>query len=157
MEVQNIHIRFLADKVSVFAAEVIKSQSANTNSYLKADSNRLLSYLDALDKLHAWIKSTPELDLPKSTPRAITVADFPASVNATNESVNMIQDILRGLYIELTEGQSARMGAGILDADSQRLTDTVEHCRNLVTTYIQPIQPIDQPESASVEPLTKGS
>ena len=154
MDVSNMHIRFVCDKLARFAYEGTKAQSSAANFFSEADSARLASYLDSIDSAHAWIKGTPMLDLPKSTPSILTLEEFPAAVDADNEAVNMIQDILRGCWTELASGQSSRLGSSFIEHDSKRLSDGVEHCRNFLTAYIATVQPLDQPESTPMEPST---
>jgi len=154
MEVNNMHVRLLADKLARFTFEIIKSQSSASSTFIEADAKRLTSYLDAIDTAHAWIISLPQLDLPKSTPISITVEDFPESVDTNSEIVNMIQDILDRSWTELVKGQSSLMGSGLIKQDSTRLTDIIEHCRKFLNDYVVPIQPIDQPESTPMEPST---
>lgn len=152
--INNMHIRFLCDKLARFAFEVIKSQSSNLNIYREADAARLASYLDAIDTAHGWVISLPEMDLPETTPHEYEVEPFPEKVDADNEAVNMIQDLLEACYIELNKSQSSRMGAGMNTHDSSRLKSTVDHCRKFLNDYILQVQPLDQPESTPMEPHT---
>lgn len=152
--VNNMHVRFLCDKISRFTFEVIKSQSSNLNAYRAADATRLSSYLEAIDVAHAWVISLPEMDLPETAPNDYQVEDFPTKVDAENESVNMIQDLLEACYVEMSKGQSAMMPAGLTSHDSKRLTDAVEHCRKFLNEYILVVQPLDQPESTPMEEST---
>lgn len=154
VNVNNLHVRFVADKVHRFGTELIKSQSSNDSSFKAADRKRLESYLNAVDFAINWIESLPELDLPETDPRTYACEDFPAEVDAENEAINVAVDILRACWLETVNGQSARRAAGMSPHDIKRVRDVVSHCRNFLTEYVTNALPLDLPESSPVEANT---
>ena len=49
VNVNNLHVRFVAEKVHRFRTELIKSQPSNDSSFKAAGRTRLESYLNAVD------------------------------------------------------------------------------------------------------------
>ena len=154
VNVNNLHVRFVADKVHRFGYELIKSNSANGSYMGNADRVRLESYLNAVDFAINWIESLPELDLPETDPRTYECEDFPTEVDAENEAVNVAVDILRAGWLETVNGQSARRASGMSPHDIKRVRDIVEHCRNFLTEYVANALPLDLPESSPMEAPT---
>lgn len=154
LNVNNFHVRFLADKIHRFGHELIKSQSANDSQMKAADRTRLSSYLDSVDYAVNWIGSLPELDLPETSPREYACEDFPPEVDAENEAINVACDILRACYLETVNGQSARRSAGMSPHDILRVRNVVAHCRNFLTEYVENALPLDLPESSPMEANT---
>ena len=154
VNVNNLHVRFVADKVHRFGYELIKSQSANDSQFKAADRTRLEAYLNSVDFAVNWVESLPELDLPETNPRTYACEDFPAEVDAENEAINVACDILRACWMEIVNGQSARRASGMSVHDIKRVRDVVAHCRNFLTEYVENALPLDLPESSPMEANT---
>lgn len=154
VNVNNLHVRFVADKVHRFGYELIKSQSANDSQFKSADRIRLTEYLESIDFAVNWVESLPELDLPETNPRIYECEDFPAEVDAENEAINVAVDILRACWMEIVNGQSARRASGMSIHDIRRVRDVVSHCRNFLTEYVENALPLDLPESSPMESST---
>jgi hypothetical protein len=127
--------------------ETYKSASSGVVEYREADVDRILSYLRGIDEFHAWVEDQPELDLPESHPKEYALDANPVTTLVENDAANDIIRLLEVTREELVNSQSARLPAGLISFDSERLTATVEKTRKLVTDFIQNVQPLDLPES----------
>jgi hypothetical protein len=137
-----------------FIEEVQKSVSSGVSFSNEFDISRLKSYLDSVDRYHAWIKAQPQLDLPETSPRAYTLPAPPPDQDVENEDLG---DVLRMFSLardEVINSQTSRLGSGILAPDSARLTAVVQKVRAFLLDYIVPTQPLDLPESSPQDPMT---
>jgi hypothetical protein len=136
-----------------FLSEVALAVSANVSLTNSFDIARLKSYLDSIDRFHAWVLGQPQLDLPETSPRAYTLTDPQINIVVENEDM---ADMLRMLQLardELVNSQSARLGSGFIMPDSVRLTSAVSKARAFLVDYIIPTQPLDLPESSPTDPM----
>ena len=136
-------------RMNRFIEEAQKSVSSSVSLTNDFDITRLRSYLDSIDRFHAWVLSVPQLDLPETTPRVITLDPGP-DTSVVLESDDL-DDVVRMLVLardELVHCQSSRVGSGFLTPDSQRLTAIVAKIRAFVDNYISPTTPLDLPESS---------
>lgn len=154
MEVLNHDVAGFHTRINRFIGEMIHSVSGSGSEVNKFDSDRLTRYLGAVRAYHTWVVSQPQLDLPETYPRAITLRADPTIPDLENESVN---DILRMLAItrdELVNSQSARDSAGIKTFDSSRLLAMVTKVEKFLTEYVDTQTPLDLPESSPRAPGT---
>ena len=148
MDVNNHDVAGLSARINRFIVEFHKSVSSGTSQVNPFDQERLSSYLDAIDTYHGWVIDQPQLDLPETHPRPISLEDNPVVSDVENENVN---DVIRLLGIsrdELVNSQSARDAAGLNKYDSARLTALIAKLRAFLSAYISTTTPLDLPESS---------
>ena len=148
MKVFNHDIAGLYNRMNRFMEEIYKSVSSSGSQMNSFDQLRLEKYLAAITSYMAWITSQPQLDLPETHPREIVLKAGPVINDVENESVN---DVLRMICIardELVNSQSARVPAGLIKFDAERLTAVITKCEAFLTNYIKLVDPLDLPESS---------
>lgn len=146
--VNNHDIAGINSRINRFIEELVKSVSSGTSQLNQFDQARLVTYLDAIDTYHDWVISQPNLDLPETHPRAITLNQSVPSMTVENDSINDLVRILTIARDEIVNSQSARDAAGLNKFDSNRLRSIVSKCRKFLSDYIVPTNPLDLPESS---------
>ena len=135
-QVSNMDIAGLCDRTTVYARELIASQSAfNGGFFLESDRARLATYLDRLEAFAVAANSQP-LDLPKIHNVGFSLLkQFPTDVEIENVENQDVKDILRrlkALWIDMSESQSADLASGVNRFDLGRFRAIVESCRALL-------------------------
>ena len=153
-EVKNSDIVGIYDRMNRFIIEVEKAASADVSDMVLFDQERLASYLDAVDRLHAWVIAEPQLDTTESTSLTYTLEPPPEVVNVENESINDVIRMLVRARTDLINSQSARKPSGLDPADSKRLTAFIEKVRSFLQDYIAETVPLDLPQSSPMESRT---
>ena len=115
-QVSNMDIAGLCDRTTLFARELIASQSAfNGGFFLEQDRARLTSYLDRLESFAAAANSQP-LDLPRiHNVGYALLKQFPTDDQIEAVENQDVKDILRrfkALWIDMSESQSADLASG---------------------------------------------
>ncbi len=149
----NHDVAGLVQRWNQFIEEVWKAASNGVSQMSQFDQDRLGSMLDAIDAYQVWVVSQPQLDLPETTPRPITLDDFPDVTSVENEEIN---DITRMMILgrdELINSQSSRMPSGLIKYDAARSTSYVAKIRNFLATYVAKTTPLDLPASSPDEAL----
>lgn len=152
--VYNHDVVGIYERMNRFIEEISKAVSSNVSLTNEFDVARLRTYLDAIDRYHAWVTAQPQLDLPETSPRVYTLKDAPAEFEIENEDMDDMLRMLRVARDEITNSQSSRLGSGILSPDSRRLTASVAKARAFLDDYIVPTQPLDLPESSPAQILS---
>lgn len=152
--VLNHDIVGLYDRINRFIEEAQKAASSSVSLTNQFDVDRLKTYLDAIDRYHNWVRSMPQLDLPETTPREYKLLEAPDIVDIENDDMDAVVRMLVLARDEVTNSQSARLGAGMLTPDSNRLIAIVGKARAFVNDYILPTQPLDLPESSPNAPMS---
>lgn len=152
--VYNFDICYVADKIARFTEEVMLCVSSNSAQVGKYDMARLKAYLASVDKWVGFVTGQPELDLPKSHPMGHAIKPFPASRDLENDELDHMVRLLRSAYIETVNSASARDGAGLKPADSERITAIVSKARQWLDDYVSTQTPMDLPESSPQEPMS---
>lgn len=135
-QVSNMDIAGLCDRATIYARELVASQSAfNGGLFLENDRIRLAAYLDRLENFAIAANAAP-LDLPKihNVGFALLKA-FPTDdqiEGVENQDVNDIVRRLKALWIDMSESQSADLASGINRFDLARFKAIVESCRALL-------------------------
>jgi hypothetical protein len=147
-QVSNMDIAGLCDRVTVYAKELIASQSAyNGGLFLEQDRMRLATYLDRLETFALAANSAP-LDLPKIHNVGFSLLKtFPTDVEIEAVENQDCKDIVRrfkALWVDLSESQSADLASGINRFDLARFRAIVESCRALLAVATESI---DLPEN----------
>ena len=153
-QVSNMDIAGLCDRATVYARELIKSQSAfNGGFFLETDRVRLASYLDRLESFATAANSQP-LDLPKIHNVGFSLLKaFPndGEIEAVeNQDCKDIIRRLKALWIDMSESQSADLASGINRFDLGRFKALVESCRALLAMSGDSI---DLPENSGNMPV----
>ena len=149
--VYNMDVVGLYERINRFIEEVGKAVSSGVSLTNEFDIARLKTYLDAIDRYHAWVLAQPHLDLPETSPRVYTLKDPPAEVEIENEDMDDILRTFRLARDELINSQSSRLGAGLMKPDSVRLTAITAKARSFLLDYVEPTQPLDLPESSPAQ------
>ena len=147
MQVYNMEIAGLIDRIHRFMKEVHYSGSANVAAVSQADFVRYKSYLSALEQYLDHIVAQPILDLPKFNPTAIELDDTPALPMVENEAVKDIIRMYAAAVVELSNSQSARYSNGMIPQDVQRLRDIITNQRAFLDSYVSNVQPLDLVET----------
>lgn len=153
-DVYNHDMAGLVSRINRFIVEMHKASSSSLSEMSEADVGRLKSYLGALRAYHGWVTSQPELDLPETAPRLITLEPFPSIGDVENEGIN---DILRMMILmrdELVGSQSARRPSGLVAFDSGRFLAIVSKVENFLEQYVAVATPLDLPESSPQAPVS---
>ena len=155
-DVNNQDIAGLHARLNRFLREAHKSASSGLNTITTPDMARFKSYLNAVTVYHTWVVGQPELDLPETHPRTYTLEANPVLGDVNNEAVNDFLRMLENTRDELTNAASARRAAGLSAADSKRLTDNTTKALSFLVDYVEPITPLDLPET-SPDAVSSGS
>lgn len=155
-DVNNQDIAGLHARLNRFLREAHKSASSGLSAITTPDMARFKSYLNAVTVYQTWVVGQPELDLPETHPRVYTLEANPAITDVNNEAVNDFLRMLENTRDELTNAASARRAAGLSGFDSQRLTDNVTKAMSFLVDYVEPITPLDLPET-SPDAVSSGS
>lgn len=150
----NMDIVGLWNRINRFIEECGRSVSSNLSLTNTFDTERLTTYLNAIDKYHAHVAAQPFLDLPETSPRLYVLLPPPAIFTVESDDMDDILNMFRLMRDELVGSQSSRMPVGIIAPDSRRLTAIVQKARNFLSDYVGPTQPLDLPESSPNTPLS---
>ena len=153
-QVSNMDIAGLCDRTTVYARELISSQSAfNGGFFLESDRARLATYLDRLEAFAVAANSQP-LDLPKIHQVGFSlIKAFPTDTEIESVENQDVKDIIRrlkALWIDMSESQSADLASGINRFDLIRFRSIVESCRALLSMSGDSI---DLPENIGNNPV----
>jgi hypothetical protein len=134
--VSNMDVAGMCDRVTIFARELIKSQSAfNGGFFLESDRIRLASYLDRLDAFAVAANSQP-LDLPKIHNVGYSLLQhFPSDDTVEGVENQDVKDMVRrfkAMWVDLSESQSADLASGINQYDLARFRAVIDSCRALL-------------------------
>lgn len=154
IQIMNHDVAGLCHRINRYAFETKKSQSANVSSFSEFEAERLRSYLNALRTYHSWVMEQPLLDLPESAPEDVFVRDFPEKEDLENESASDLYQLLKLMYVELVNSQSARLASGLMSHDSKRFTALVDKAENFLNSYVSEVAPLDLPESSPRAPMS---
>ena len=146
--VYNHDVRGLHSRINRFVTELIHSQSGGLSQVNSFDQARLISYLDAIEAYHQWVTNQPQLDLPETSPRQYPLDANPEVPILENESVRDLIELLTLARDELINSQSARLPAGMLGFDSDRMLAVVDKARAFIVDYVNTVTPLDLPESS---------
>lgn len=150
--VLNHDIAGLHARVNRFIEEVYKSVSGTTSQFNEFDQARVGTYLDAVDTYREWVIDQPQMDLPETHPTEYVLEADPAITSVENESVNDLIRMFTVLRGELINSQSARNAAGLISFDNTRLVAVIAKARAFMENYVEPVTPLDMPESSPQEP-----
>lgn len=136
-QVSNMDVAGLCDRLSVYANELIHSQSSfNGGLFLEQDRNRTATYIDRLETFAASVSANGSLDLPKIHNVGYSLLKaFPNDAAVEGVENQDVKDILRrfkALWIELAESQSADLASGMNRFDLERFNSVLNSCRSII-------------------------
>lgn len=150
----NLDVVYINDKLCRYAGEVIKAVSANLAHVNTFDMARALRYLDDVDAALIYVLAQPQLDMPETHPKERKLQPFPEVPNMENDELDHVVRLLESARLELINGQSSRMAAGLLPFDANRVSALIEKTRQWMTTYVNARSPMDLPETSPQELMT---
>jgi len=146
--VLNHDVAGMCRRINRFIVEVQKSASAGVADMAPFDQERLDTYLLAIRVYGEHVLSQPQLDLPKTHPRAIELGSNPVLEEMVNEAVRDIVYLMELGRDELVSSQSASRPSGYTTFDHKRTTSILDKCKSLLEGYVKVAQPLDLPEGA---------
>lgn len=152
--IYNLDVTYLADKLARYTGEVQMSVSSNVAFVNEFDMARLQNYLTDIDSAVAYVLNQPQLDMPESHPMLHTVQPFPALRDLESDEWDHVVRLLRAGYIELVNGQSARLGAGLMPFDARRITALIAKTRQWLDDYVSKRSPMDLPETSPQQAMS---
>lgn len=151
MQVSNMHIAGMLNRLVIFRNELDKSASKGVHSMRTPDVNRLETYLNALNTYKTHVMAQDPLDLPHWHDRLITVADMPEPIETENPSLLDIIYLLEAMYTELAKSQSNDLPSGLVPFDSSRFDAQYTNLIAFINDYVRVATPLDMPEAAAAE------
>lgn len=152
--IYNLDVTYLADKLARYTGEVQMSVSSNVAFVNEFDMARLQNYLTDIDSAVAYVLNQPQLDMPESHPMLHTVQPFPPMRDLESDEWDHVVRLLRAGYIELVNGQSARLGAGLMPFDARRITALIAKTRQWLDDYVSKRSPMDLPETSPQQAMS---
>ena len=150
--VYNHDVNALYNRINRFLTEIVGSQSSGVSLTNSFDMARIATYLDSIDKLHDWILSESQLDLPETKGMTYALELAPVIPALENEDLEDFCRMFLLMRRELINSQSARMGSGLpIKQDSIRLRALTDKARKFLTNYMTPVQPLDLPASSPLD------
>lgn len=149
IKTNNHDIAGLVRRLDRALVEVTKSQSTAISGTLPFDSVRLKSYIASAKSYRTWMSSEPFIDAPATTPLYIEVPCFGQVLTMDNDSAWDIAQLLDTAILELQSADSGRISNGFpVKEDGTRLDNTLKRIENLITTFMEKVEPMDYPESS---------
>ena len=151
MQVSNIHIAGLMNRIVLFRHELDQSVSQKVHSFRAPDITRFKSYLEALKTYHDHVMDQDPLDLPHWHDRLMEAKDLPTPIETENPSLIDIIFLLEAMYIELAKSQSNDLATGLVIYDSERFVKQYTNLVAFVDDFVLVSTPLDMPENAASE------
>lgn len=158
-EVRNPDIAGIVERTDEIVYECAKSQSAGVTDMNSFDRDRLTQYQNLLKAYAEWVVSSPGVDLPETHPREYSLKYISTDIDddVENKSIRDIIRLYRALMTEMSNGQSAKLGSGMIDHDKRRFDLIMTKIDAFLSSYVDTQQPVDMPEtSPSSEPVSQG-
>jgi hypothetical protein len=143
-------------RINRFIEEVFGSQSSGVSKTSPFDINRAKTYITALRGYHDWVIGQPELDLPETSSRAISLPANPVIPPIENESLYDLAVLLELARDELANSQSSRLSSNLISFDSLRMVAILDKVDAFIDSYILVIDPLDLPETSPKYPMAPG-
>lgn len=137
-----------------FIEEMWKCVSSSASQMNEFDQIRLISYLANLRGYLNWVEAQPHLDLPETSPAEWPLKPIPPITNVENEEVNNILILFSLTRDELINSQSARISSGMIPFDMLRIRAIIDKVEAFLVKYVQPLTPLDLPESSPQAPVS---
>ena len=141
-------------RMNRFIEEIVKSQSSGVSKTSTFDVGRAKTYIGALRGYLAWVTGQPELDLPETGPRAVTLPGSPEIPQMENESLYDLAILFELARDELANSQSSRLSSNLIGFDANRLTAILDKADAFINNYVLVIDPLDLPETSPQSTVT---
>lgn len=151
MEVSNMHVAGLLNRIVIFRNELDKSVSQSMHSMRTPDTDRIETYINVLKGYKDHVMSQDPLDLPHWHDRKINVPDLPAPIDTENPALLDMIYLLEVMYVELAKSQSNDLPSGLVVFDSDRFDKQYTNLIAFINDFIRSSTPVDMPEAASGE------
>jgi hypothetical protein len=148
MEVLNMDLVGVFNRIQRDIIEIQKSQSANVSLVLEADLIRWKSYLSRHRTLIGHIADKPDIDAPETNPIKFPLRPETSLQEVENESCNKLALMLNLAAKELVGSQSARLSSGLLGFDRDRIMKFYEKMEKYIVDFVEQATPQDLPESS---------
>ncbi len=135
-------------RMNRFIEEIVKSQSSGVSKTSAFDVGRAQSYIGALRGYLAWVIGQPELDLPETGPRAVSLPGSPVIPQLENESLYDLAVLFELARDELANSQSSRLSSNLISFDAKRLVAVLDKADAFISNYVLVIDPLDLPETS---------
>jgi hypothetical protein len=152
----NTDVFGLVRRINRFIEEVFKGQSSGVSKTSPFDVTRAQSYVTALRGYHDWVINQPELDLPETSSRPLTLPVSPTIPPIENESLYDLSVLLEIARDEISNSQSSRLSSGLIGFDSTRFIGILDKIDAFIDNYILVIDPLDLPETSPQHPMAPG-
>jgi hypothetical protein len=149
----NLDVHSLSRRLNRFVGELVKSQSSGISQTMPFDLIRVKTFVSALKSYSGHVVADPLLDLPETSPDAITLPTPTAIPSMENDSVWDLCNLLDTARAELENSQSSRLSTNLVKYDYQRLLAVLAKAESLIA-YIEAAEPLDLPESAPRDAMT---
>ncbi len=150
----NHDVVMIYDMCNRYIQEMMYSQSSGLSGMQFHDLGRARSYITALNGLTDWIVAQPLLDLPETHPRPYMLEAQPEVVTVESEVCNMVIRMLEAVRTEMIHSQSARLPSTLINHDERRLRLVTAKLEAFLDDYVEPLTPLDLPESSPDEPMS---
>ena len=144
----NTDVYGLVRRINRFIEEVVKSQSSGVSKTSQFDVSRMRSYIAAMRAYLAWVVGQPELDLPETGPRSVTLPASPVIPLIENESLYDVAILFELARDELANSQSSRLSSNLIGFDASRFTSILDKATKFIDDYVTLIDPLDLPETS---------
>ena len=144
----NTDIFGLVRRINRFISEMFLSQSGGVSQTRSFDVVRAKAYIGALRSYMKWVTDQPELDLPETGPRSMTLPASPVIPQIENESIFDLATLLELARDELVGSQSSRLPTNLMVFDSVRFAAILTKADAFIDSYISVVDPLDLPESS---------
>ena len=151
----NMDIASLVRYLDRYIIELMDSTSSSTTDVRNADKIRLTSYIDALKKRKLAIFDQPELDCPKTNRVSYELPELPEIKPMDNDMIKDVIELLVMIRQEVAQAPgSVNMPNGYTLPDSIRFDVYVTKLEQYVATFLEPVEPLDLPETSPSAPPT---
>lgn len=159
LAVQNLDMAGLLERLDRVRFEVLKANSSNFDQIMKADRERMNSYLAELQSYANYFAEEPEQDFPESYPDMYTVRYLvtPEILKVENMGIRDLDRLLEKIIVEMGNSQTARYPAGWHSPDKTRFDKYILRVKSLLEKHLDGVNPMDLPETNPSDPsITDG-
>jgi len=154
-ETLNMDLASLVRYIDRYILELANSTSSGTTDWRDADINRLKAYLEAIKMRKQAIFEQPQLDCPKTNRVAYVINDCPVIPAMDNDNVRDVCEILVMIREELAQAPgSVNIPNGLAAPDAARFDVYIQKLEQYISTFLEPVEPIDLPETSPQAPPT---
>ena len=149
--IQNIDIVDLVNRLDVYMLEISAASSATRHETTVHDVNRVEAMVTRFETRFNLLAGQPELDFPKTHPKAWTVPAAPDLPILENQDSQTIINLLATMRQEIAGSDSAERTTGLKPADRGRIEAAIVKLKILVDAIAQDPS-LDLPDVDRQEP-----